>query len=106
METRVVNLYKEKYDVYIGRPGKGQNGYFGNPYRIGEMCSRCGELHKTGGDTLKCYKEYFYERIENDQEFYNNVCNLYGKTLGCFCKPKPCHGDLIVEWLKHNDVSK
>lgn len=35
METRVVNIYKEKYDVYIGRAGRGENGYFGNPYQLG-----------------------------------------------------------------------
>ena len=22
---------------------------------------------------------------------------LKGKTLGCFCKPKSCHGDVLVE---------
>ena len=24
---------------------------------------------------------------------------LQGKTLGCFCKPDPCHGDIIKEYL-------
>lgn len=27
MKTTVVNLYKHPYDVYIGRAGKGQDGY-------------------------------------------------------------------------------
>jgi len=25
---------------------------------------------------------------------------LAGKTLGCFCKPKRCHGDFLVEQVK------
>lgn len=24
---------------------------------------------------------------------------LKGKTLGCWCKPYPCHGDVLVELL-------
>jgi hypothetical protein len=24
---------------------------------------------------------------------------LRGKTLGCFCKPHPCHGDIIAAYL-------
>jgi hypothetical protein len=24
---------------------------------------------------------------------------LEGKTLGCFCKPEPCHGDVLLELL-------
>ena len=24
---------------------------------------------------------------------------MQGKTLGCFCKPNPCHGDIIKEYL-------
>jgi hypothetical protein len=37
-----------------------------------------------------------------DRQFFTRVLDLYGKRLGCFCKPKPCHGDVIVEWLENN----
>lgn len=30
--TKVVNIFHEKCDVYIGRKGKGEDGYFGNPF--------------------------------------------------------------------------
>lgn len=91
METKVVNLYKEKYDVYIGRYGKGMDGYFGNPFKL-----KKGEV---SGSTLNKYREYFYGRVESDKEFREKVEGLRGKTLGCFCKPKPCHGDIIKEYL-------
>ena len=35
MQTVVVNIYKEQFDVYIGRAGRGQDGYFGNPFCMG-----------------------------------------------------------------------
>lgn len=91
--TKVVNLYKEKFDVYIGRAGKGQDGYFGNPIAL-----KPGEER---GSTIDKFREYFYERIKNDSEFKRRVEELKGKTLGCFCAPKACHGDVYVEYLNN-----
>lgn len=91
MSTKIVNLYKESYDVYIGRAGKGQDGYFGNPIRLKSDESR--------GSTLEKYKEYFYNRLQNDKEFKEKIHSLKDKTLGCFCKPNACHGDIIKEYL-------
>lgn len=89
--TTVVNLYKEPYDQYIGRAGRGQDGYFGNPYSLSAGGDR--------GAILKLYKEYFDKRINEDLEFKRRVLELKGKRLGCFCKPKACHGDIIADYL-------
>lgn len=94
-QTRVVNLYKEPYDIYIGRSGKGLNGYFGNPIPLKSSESRASILTQ--------YREYFYTRIDEDHEFKDRVIALKGKTLGCFCKPNTCHGDIIVEYLNSID---
>jgi hypothetical protein len=32
-----------------------------------------------------------------DDILINQVSELKGKILGCWCKPKPCHGDILVE---------
>ena len=29
----------------------------------------------------------------------NSLDELEGKTLGCFCKPEKCHGDVLLELL-------
>ena len=93
--TKVVNIKLHRYDVYIGRAGKGQDGYFGNPFRI-----KPGE---TRGSSLGKYRDYFYKRLETDPEFKRRIHTLKGKTLGCFCKPHPCHGDIIAEYLDSSD---
>lgn len=90
-ETRVVNINKESYDIYIGRAGRGQDGYFGNPVRL--------ENGAPKGSTLENYKSYFMNRLENDPQFKQKVHALKGKVLGCFCKPGPCHGDIIKAYL-------
>lgn len=97
--TVVVNLRKEPYDVYIGRAGKGQLGTFGNPYHVGKICSRCKKQHLTAEDTLPCYEEHLRELLKQ-KSFCYKLMSLKGKRLGCFCKPGPCHGDVIVKVLK------
>lgn len=92
MKTTVVNLYREPYDVYIGRPGKGQDGYFGNPFPPGKDMAR--------EDSIDTFRAYFLERLKSDAEFSAQVETLRGKRLGCFCKPKACHGDVIVAYLE------
>ena len=52
MTTTVVNLRREAYDVYIGRPGKGLSGPFGNPYRVEEWGNRALELFQGAFDFL------------------------------------------------------
>lgn len=85
--TKVVHCKKEKYDVYIGRPS-----IFGNPFLIGKDGDRI--------DVIKKYRDYFLHRIKTDENFYHAVCELKDKTLGCFCKPLLCHGDVIIDYLE------
>ena len=108
METTVVNIYKiqkgwerdSKY-VYIGRKGKGHDGYFGNPIPLNSpgicpVCSRSG-VHNDRGSTLVCYEKYARRRISEDPIFREAVKALQGHTLVCFCKPQACHGDILVK---------
>ena len=68
---------------------------FGNPFR----------LEEDGGDytreeSVKAYRDWFIEKIESDDEFREAVEELRGETLGCWCKPKACHGDVILTYLR------
>lgn len=89
--TTVVNIRQASYEVYIGRAGRGKDGYFGNPFKLKEGENR--------GVTLEKYREYFYDRLKKDPVFKKRIHALKGKLLGCFCKPSPCHGDIIKEYL-------
>jgi hypothetical protein len=95
--TKVANLRWDDYDVYIGRGGGKFNGYFGNPFAMIRQTPEERDL------VLDKFKKYFYNRVNNDEEFRNRVLELKDKTLGCFCHPKPCHGDIIAQWLDGRD---
>lgn len=98
-EATVVNVKYQDYDVYIGRAGNGEDGYFGNPCKLNQLCKFCSMTHEWPTATIPCFRRYFEERIENDSEFRQRVQGLAGKRLGCFCKPNACHGDIIAEYV-------
>ena len=78
---KVVNRRKEKYTVYIGRPS-----IFGNPYAIGKDGDR--------KEVINLYRHY----VKNNTKVLRAIYNLpKDAILGCYCKPKACHGDVIVE---------
>lgn len=80
--TKVVNLNKESYDVYIGRGSK-----WGNPYKIG--------LDGTRRQVI----ERYYKYIKSKPELLADLHELEDKSLGCYCKPNDCHGDVLVKLI-------
>jgi len=109
METKIVNICTDKYDVKICRtednkipllvfnPFAPANGVFGNPFSLHDVND-----DKERDKVIADYKEYFLNRIKVDDNFRQAVLGLRGKRLACFCAPKRCHGDVIVEWLNEN----
>jgi hypothetical protein len=82
--TEVVNIrLGEKCDVFIGRPSK-----WGNPFRSG----RDGSLQLV----LAKYKLY----VRRSKTLMAALSELRGKRLGCFCAPRPCHGDMLIELIE------
>lgn len=95
-ETRVINIRNAPRGwennpqyVYIGRAGKGQDGYFGNPFKLSK--------HEERGATLARFEAHARRLLDTDIEYRRRVRDLYGKTLVCFCHPQPCHGDVLAK---------
>lgn len=91
--TKVVNIHKHSGPyTYIGRAGKNCDGYFGNPFQIKKESERQTVIQR--------YKNYLWGRVSSDPEFRTRLWALNGHTLGCFCAPSACHGDIIADWHK------
>lgn len=106
---RVVSIFLDPYDEYIGRAGKGHDGYFGNPVTTDKPCPMCGKRHVDAGSTLPCYRSYAEKRVARDPEFKRRLLALHGRTLGCFCAPKGglgahdtlrCHGQIMLGMIE------
>lgn len=94
MTVRVVNKYKEPYDIYIGR-----GSIWGNPFPINEATGDTREV------VIEKYRAHLFKQVMRGEITVQQLLELDGKTLGCFCKPKACHGDVIaaaVEWAKRD----
>jgi hypothetical protein len=90
--TYVVHCKKSDYDVYIGRPSK-----WGNPFS-----------HKDGtlaefkiGNRAEAIQKY-EEWILNQPHLMGALHELKGKTLGCWCSPKPCHGHILAKLVERH----
>ena len=86
-QPQVLNLYKNpdaktRSDcVYIGRPSK-----WGNPFAIGKDGTR--------EEVIEKYRQHLFERPELLEQAKKE---LAGKNLVCFCAPKACHGNILIE---------
>lgn len=58
-----------------------------NPYRV-------NKIEKNGlSDSLNSFTNYFH----NNKELLNSLHELdHVKAIGCWCTPKPCHGNVIL----------
>lgn len=78
--------------VYIGRPSR-----WGNPFNLANPRD-----DKARADVIEQYRDWFLLKIETDHSFRESVESLRGMDLGCWCAPRACHGDVILEWLAKN----
>ena len=96
MDTIAVNLRVSEFDVYIGRPSK-----WGNPYT--HLVGYKDTIHVDSvEEAVEHYEVWIREQINFDPEKYN-LDELRGRVLGCYCKPGPCHGDILVKLCDDNN---
>lgn len=75
-------------DIYIGRFHTGEHGFYPksewhNPYQEADFGRE---------QAVELYRKYIVKR----PELMARLSELKGKRLGCWCKPLPCHGDVLV----------
>jgi hypothetical protein len=50
-------------------------------------------------DPIASFRWYLELRTRHDPDYRRDVLALRGKRLGCFCKPAPCHADVLASWV-------
>lgn len=107
----VYNIHTEDHsnenaNFYIGRSKSGNP--LGNPFTHNGVKRSLAKLSfKTREEAIEAYGKYFDKLYGSDKELtkafdeiyehYKNGEEIY---LGCFCKPLPCHGDIIADRLQ------
>ena len=87
-------------NVYIGRdmsfyvPGA-KGSKWKNPFKV----AKPGKIYKrndkryTLEESINEYRNY----VLNDKDLMEELYELKNKTLGCWCKPNNCHGDILID---------
>ena len=81
-EPRVYHYKRDRLStgvVYVGRPSK-----WSNPFKI--------DLDGTREEVVQKYREY----LTNEDKIIIRA-DLRGKNLACWCSPKACHADVLLE---------
>lgn len=82
LQTKVVNMYKDAYDVNITRT----SAIYGNPFKLWNPSD---DLER-----IRCLIRFVDYLIGENPRVLDHVESLHGKTLGCVCAPRMCHGDI------------
>ena len=110
VNVRVTNIrpkYKNLKDwcedpanVYIGRGGivfiDGQRyppvwSKWANPFKVGQ-----DDMPRE--EAIKRYKLFIENKFGT--QLKEELQKLKGKNLGCWCKPEPCHGDILKSMIE------
>ena len=94
---------KDPNHLYVGRRGRifitdpetkerhifhYKDSKWANPFKI--------DKEHTAEEVVGKYKEYLVE-----SGLINEIQELKGKVLGCFCKSAPCHAHLLTELINN-----
>ena len=84
----VVHCKRAPHDVYVGRPSK-----WGNPFVVGRDGTRT--------EVIARYERWLHAR----PELLEALPELAGKTLGCWCAPHACHGEVLAKLAGEAEAS-
>ena len=98
---------EDENNVYIARRGVVlidkkryplRDSPFANPYKVGRDGSR--------EEVIEKYRERIQQKIKDDEINIEQLQSLVGKNLGCWCAPKYCHGDVLLEIIRNAESSR
>ena len=107
--TKVEDYTNHPNNFYIGRPS-----ILGNPYGVGGKRFSLAKLtYPTREQAIAAYEKYFDYMYGKDEDFtkaFDEIYEKYSKGediyLQCFCKPLPCHGDIIAKKLQEKLIKE
>ena len=118
-QIHVINIKKDSDHseddgyFYVGRSKK-ISSPLGNPFtHSGKRTSLAKLSFPTAKQAIEAYELLFDKMYGTNKEFtdaFDEIYNYYktGKDvyLGCFCKPDPCHADIIAKKLQQKLIKE
>ncbi len=108
----IVHCQKEYYDIYIGRPSNlSSYEHYGNPFSHINDSNAIVKVSNRN-EAINRYENWLrgVSDIDINPEQRNwivkNIPKLKDKILGCWCRPKSCHGDVLEKLLKEGEFKE
>ena len=54
---------------------------------------------ETEEESMVRYEAWLREKLAKDPQLRQKLLDLDGHELVCYCKPRPCHGDILIKLL-------
>lgn len=107
--NRTIELHDGPNNYYIGR-----GSILGNPYtHIKDKKTLALYVVKDRDEAISKYSSYYDVMYGSNKEFTKTIDEIYekyknGETiyLECYCKPLPCHGDIIAQKLQQRLIKE
>ncbi len=97
MKTTVVNLNKDEYDVRIDRQSP-----WGNPFSH-LAHSKARWQAGSRDESIARFESWFLTSADVQAQWMReHVHLLKGARLGCHCRPKRCHGDVLAKYADND----
>lgn len=111
-----IHVYNKKNEEHTGRLNFyiGRGSVLGNPYTcIKDRQTKAKYIVKDRDTAITMYSKYFdvmygtnIPFTEVVDQIYNAYKNGEDVWLECYCKPLPCHGDIIAKKLMQRLVKE
>jgi len=96
MKCKRVHHKKEPFDILVSRPSK-----WGSPFSYKENTLAIYKV-KTRKESIEAHKDWLLNG--EGQYLLEDLHELKGKILGCWCNPnQSCHADILVRLVNNLD---
>ena len=101
MTTTVVNKRAPSFKPNANQRYIGRGSLFGNPFTHLPLGRTKAQFQvKTQEESMVCFESWLRERLANDLSLRQKLLELDGHELVCYCKPAPCHGDILIKLIE------
>jgi hypothetical protein len=101
MTSTVVNKKGPGFKPNANQRYIGRGSLWGNPFTHLPLSRTKAQFQvKTEEESIVRFESWFRERLTNDLNLRQKLLELDGHELVCYCKPAPCHGDVLIKLIE------
>ena len=101
MTTTVINKRSPGFKPNANQRYIGRGSLWGNPFTHLPLSRAKAQFHvETEEESMLRYEAWLREKLAKDPQLRQKLLDLDGHELVCYCKPAPCHGDILIRIIE------